>query len=408
MEEWFNMIDTKDIQFLRQAMTLAQCGEGAVNPNPLVGALIVRDGQVVASGYHARYGDLHAERNAFRDADTRGVDCVGATMYVTLEPCCHYGKQPPCTEAIIEHHIGRVVVGLLDPNPLVAGHGIEILRQKGIEVEVIEQDSALAQELKHQNRVFLQFITTHRPWIVAKYAMTLDGKICTYTGDSQWISGKESRQYVHRLRKSLTAILCGIGTVLADDPMLNTRIEAEPNARNPIRIVMDRHLRIPMDSQLVKTAKEIPTIVVYNPNLNPNLNHNLNHNPNDNPNLNRANGSRETSIASLSSPNDKVLALQEAGVQVWDCATLEDMLQRVGEAKIDSILVEGGGIINEAFLRAGMIDEVYAFIAPKLVGGVEAKTPVEGQGFARLCDALQLRTIGVEQIGEDILIHCIK
>lgn len=373
MEEWFNMINSTDIEFLRRAMTLAQCGEGAVNPNPLVGALIVRDDCVVAQGYHARYGDLHAERNAFRDADTRGVDCVGATMYVTLEPCCHHGKQPPCTEAIIEHKIARVVVGLLDPNPLVAGKGIEILKNADIEVEVIDQESELAQEMKFQNRVFLRFITTKRPWIVAKYAMTLDGKICTHTGDSQWISGTNSRQRVHRLRKAHTAILCGIGTVLADDPMLNTRIEREPSARNPIRIVMDRHLRIPLDCQLVRTADKLRTIVVYQ-----------------------------------DADSSTIQALNNAGVETWQCSSLNEMLQRAGEAKIDSILIEGGGIINEAFLREGLIDEVYAFIAPKLVGGAEAKTPVEGQGFARLCDALQLVTIGVEQIGEDILIHCIK
>ncbi len=373
MEERFNMINSKDTEFLRQAMTLAQCGEGAVNPNPLVGALIVRDGSVVAQGYHARYGDLHAERNAFRDADTRGVDCAGATMYVTLEPCCHHGKQPPCTEAIIEHKIARVVVGLLDPNPLVAGHGIEILLEAGIEVEVIDQTSELAQEMKFQNRVFLRFITTKRPWIVAKYAMTLDGKICTYTRDSQWISGSSSRQYVHKLRKVHTAILCGIGTVLADDPMLNTRIPDEPSARNPIRIVMDRHLRIPLDCQLVKTAQQITTIVVCNKEV-----------------------------------PEKTQQLKDAGVQIWACTSLDEMLQRAGEAKIDSILIEGGGTINEAFLHEGLIDEIYAFIAPKLVGGVDAKTPVEGQGFAQLKDALQLHTISVEQIGEDILIHCIK
>jgi len=377
MEEWFNMISNRDIEFLRQAMALAQCGEGAVNPNPLVGAVIVRKDSIIAQGYHARYGDLHAERNAFRDAEVRGVDCVGATMFVTLEPCCHQGKQPPCTEAIIEHKIARVVVGLLDPNPLVAGHGIELLRQAGIEVEVIDQDSELAHELKLQNRVFLRFITTKRPWIAAKYAMTLDGKICTFTGDSQWISGPESRQRVHKLRKAHTAILCGIGTVLADNPMLNTRIKDEPSARNPIRIIMDRHLRIPLDSQLVGTAKGLRTIVVTN--LNPNPNDNLN-----------------------------VIPLQEAGVEVWNCPSLEDFMIRAGEAKIDSILIEGGGIINEAFLREGLIDEVYAFIAPKLIGGSEAKTPVEGQGIARLSDALQLHTIGVEQIGEDILIHSIK
>lgn len=365
------MLKAKDLEFMQQAMVLAQRGEGAVNPNPLVGALIVCNDRVVASGYHARYGDLHAERNAFRDADSRGIDCVGATMYVTLEPCCHHGHQPPCTEAIIEHRIARVVVGLLDPNPLVAGHGLEILKAEGIEVEVIDPDSELAQQLKYQNRVFLRYITTKRPWVVAKYAMTLDGKICTRTGDSQWISGPASRQRVHLLRKRLKAILCGIGTVLADDPMLNTRLADDPEARNPIRIVMDHHLRIPLDSKLVKSAHEIALIVVHEP------------------------GADEQK-------REQLLA---AGAKCWCCSTLQEMLTQAGEERIDGILLEGGGILNEAFLRERLIDEVYAFVAPKLIGGAEAKTPIEGSGFEKLAEAVELQNMNVEQVGEDVLIH---
>ena len=354
-------------------MALAQQGEGAVNPNPLVGALVVRNHEVVAQGYHARYGDLHAERNAFRDADSRGGDCVGTTMYVTLEPCCHHGKQPPCTEAIIEHKISRVVVGLLDPNPLVAGKGIRQLEEAGIEVEVIDQASDLAQEMKLQNRVFLRYITEKRPWVVAKYAMTLDGKICTRTGDSQWISGPESRARVHRLRKQLTAILCGIGTVLADDPMLNTRIVDEPEARNPIRIVLDRQLRIPLESQLVRTAGQIETIVVH--------------------------------ATPALGQTEKITQLKRQSVKVWCCDTLEELMRKCGEERIDSILVEGGGTINEAFLQAGLIDEVYAFVAPKIIGGTDAKTPVEGLGFEKLSEALLLNNIKVEMCGSDVLIH---
>ncbi len=365
------MLKADDFQFLRQAMQLAQRGEGSVNPNPMVGALVVQGGQVVAQGYHARYGDLHAERNAFRDADQRGVRCEGATMYVTLEPCCHHGKQPPCTEAVIEHRIGRVVVGLLDPNPLVAGKGIEQLRQAGIEVEVIAQDSELAQEMRHQNRVFLKYITTRMPWVAAKYAMTLDGKICTHTGDSRWVTGEASRQYVHRLRNCMTGILCGIGTVLADDPMLNTRIPQKPDARNPIRMVMDSRLRIPMECQLVRTAREISTIVIHTP----------------------------------EADSQKAALLQAAGVTTWCCTTLQEMLCRAGEERIDSILLEGGGTLNESFMREGLIDEVYAFIAPKLIGGKDAKTPVEGQGLAKMSDALRLTDIRVETMGEDVLIR---
>lgn len=365
------MIQAEDLQFMHQAMALAQKGEGAVNPNPLVGALVVIDGSVVAEGYHARYGDLHAERNAFADVECRGVDCSGATMYVTLEPCCHHGHQPPCTEAVIAHRIKRVVVGLLDPNPLVAGKGLQLLREAGIEVDVIDPQSALARQLRLQNRVFLRYITQHRPWIVAKYAMTLDGKVCTRTGDSRWISGPASRQRVHHLRKCLTGIVCGSGTVLADDPMLNTRIEDDPQARNPIRIVVDRRLRIPLDCQLVKTAGLQPTIVVY------------------------AEGAEV----------QKVALLEEAGVRCWCCDSLEGLVTRAAQERIDSLLLEGGGTLCEAFLREGLVDEVYAFVAPKIVGGAEAKTPVEGVGVVRMADALQLHGISVEQIAGDILIH---
>ncbi len=352
-------------------MTLAQRGEGCVNPNPLVGALVVRNGDVVAQGYHARYGDLHAERNAFRDADSRGVDCTGATMYVTLEPCCHHGHQPPCTEAIIEHHIARVVVGLTDPNPLVAGKGLDLLHQAGIEVDVLDATSDLAAEMRWQNRVFLHYITTGKPWVVMKYAMTMDGKICTRTGDSRWISGPESRQYVHRLRRSLSGILCGIGTVLADDPMLNVRLEDDPDARQPIRLVLDRRLRLPLDSMLVRTARQIPVIAVH----------------------------------SANAPQANIDALHDADVQTWQCDTIADLLQRAGQERIDSILVEGGGTVNDSFLREGLVNEVYAFVAPKLVGGIHAKTPIEGLGLAKLNEATVLNNIEVTRVGNDILLH---
>lgn len=364
---------------MREAMALAQRGEGAVNPNPLVGAVIVRhaaDGasEVIARGYHRRYGDLHAERDAFRLADADGTDCTGATMYVTLEPCCHHGHQPPCTEAIVDHRISRVVVGLPDPNPLVAGKGVEILRCAGIEVEMIgttPEGEMLERELRDQNRVFLHYITTGRPWVVMKYAMTLDGKICTRTGDSRWVSGEVSRKRVHEMRRSLTAILCGIGTVLADDPMLNTRIEGVPEARNPIRIVADRTARLPLDCRLARTAREIPTIVVHTEEADP----------------------------------ARLAELRALGVQTWCCRSVEEMLLRAGKEKIDGILLEGGGTLNETFLREGWINEVYAFVALKLVGGAEAKTPIEGMGLSSMAEALPLHDIRIERLGEDILIR---
>ena len=383
------MITEDDILLMQDAMLLAQRGEGQVNPNPLVGALIVKNDDIVARGYHTRYGDLHAEREAFKDAESRGIDCAGATMYVTLEPCCHEGHQPPCVDAVIEHGISRIVVGLLDPNPLVAGKGLEILRAKGIDVDVMEEvdgggdlgDAAreLVHQLKMQNRVFLKFITTSMPWVTAKWAMTLDGKIATSTGDSKWITNKQSRQRVHLLRKNNMAILCGIGTVIADDPMLNVRLSEElmqrldikeHEVRHPIRIVADRQARIPMESQLVSTAHEYPTIVVYG----------------------------------NSADEEKLQQLRDAGVTLWNCNTLTELIQRAGAEKIDSILLESGGTLSEALLREGLIDEVVAFVAPKIIGGKSARTPVEGEGLTLMADAIELEEQIVETVGCDVMI----
>lgn len=385
------MITEDDILLMQDAMLLAQRGEGQVNPNPLVGALIVRNDDIVARGYHTRYGDLHAEREAFKDAESRGADCKGATMYVTLEPCCHEGHQPPCVDAVIEHGIARVVVGLLDPNPLVAGKGLEILRSKGIEVDVFEDENEdenenltkavqkLVHQLKMQNRVFLKFITTNQPWVTAKWAMTLDGKIATSTGDSKWITNKQSRQRVHLLRKNNMAILCGIGTVIADDPMLNVRLSEETmqrldikehEVRHPIRIVADRQARIPMESQLVSTAHEYPTIVVYG----------------------------------NSADEEKLQQLRDAGVTLWNCNSLTELVQRAGAEKIDSILLESGGTLSEAFLREGLVDEVVAFVAPKIIGGKSARTPVEGEGITLMSEAIELDEQIVETVGCDVMI----
>ena len=365
------MITDDDIYLIHEAMVVAQQGEGAVNPNPLVGALIVRDDDVIASGYHMKYGDLHAERMAFKDADEKGVDCAGATMYVTLEPCCHQGNQPPCTEAIIERKIARVVVGLMDPNPLVAGKGIAQLREAGIEVDTLESEPKAAQvveQLKIQNRVFLKYITTGMPWVTLKWAMTLDGKIASHVGDSKWVTGEKARERVHQVRHNNMAIMTGIGTVLADDPMLNVRLDDA--WRQPVRIVLDRRARIPMESQLVRTANEQPLIVVF------------------------AEGA----------DGEKLEELQEAGVVLWEYDNVEELMQRIGAEKIDSVLVESGGTLSESLLMKGLVDEVMAFVAPKIIGGKTAKTPVEGEGIELMNEAIKLKNRIVEQIGEDILI----
>lgn len=376
------MITDDDLLLMQDAMLLAQKGEGMTRPNPLVGALVVKNDEVIAKGYHAKCGDLHAERMAFKDAEEHGVDCHGATMYVTLEPCCHEGQQPPCTDAIIEHGISRVVVGLNDPNPLVAGKGIDILKGAGIEVDVMEGEpmaEAITEQMRMQNRVFLKFITTGQPWITAKWAMTIDGKIATTTGDSRWVTGAKAREYVHKMRRVNSGILCGIGTVIADDPMLNVRLSPETleqmgikehEVRNPIRIVADRQARISMESQLVSTAREIPTVVVY----------------------------------SDCADEEKLQMLREAGVILWNCNTLMELVQRAGAEKIDSILLESGGTLSEALFMQGLIDEVVAFVAPKIIGGKTAKTPVEGEGVEQMADAIELEKAVLVPVGDDFLI----
>ena len=368
LKEVLNMVRQEDIEYMRRAMELAERGVGFTNPNPMVGAVIVKGGKVIGEGWHERCGEWHAERNAFKNCT---VPAEGATMYVTLEPCCHYGKTPPCTEAIIEHGIARVVVGMEDPNPLVAGKGIALLREAGIEVVCGVEEEAL----REQNRVFLKYISTKLPWVAMKTAMTLDGKIATRTGDSKWITGAEARAYVHELRHRFMAIVVGIGTAVADDPLLNCRIEGR-GVRQPIRVVVDSNARWSLDSQLVKTAGEYRTIVAH------------------------------TRFA----PEESVKALREAGVEMLLCKEKEglvdvrNLLELLGQSGIDSILLEGGGSLNYTFLAEGLADELYAFIAPKIVGGMNAKTPVEGAGMEKMADAINLELENVLNIGHDVLL----
>lgn len=368
--------NTFDIEMMTRAMNLAQRGEGWVNPNPMVGAVIVRNGEVIAEGWHERYGDLHAERNAFKNGAAQHGErwkarCEGTTMYVTLEPCCHHGHQPPCTDAIIEHKVKRVVVGLRDPNPLVAGKGMALLHEAGIEAEYLDSEE-MDLMLRKQNKVFLKYITTGMPYVTAKWAMTLDGKIAAHTGDSKWVTSTESRQRVHLERSKSMAILTGIGTVLTDDPMLNVRVQVSGSkVRQPIRIVADREARLPLDSQLVKTAGEIPVVVAHSSKANP----------------------------------SRLAVLKNAGITLWQCEDINDILRRMGKEKIDSVFTECGGTLMDALVQSGNIDEVMAFIAPKIIGGKDSPTPVMGNGFSKMADALQLTDITTEQIGQDVLIR---
>ena len=356
-----------DIEYMRRALELARRGAGHVSPNPMVGAVIVKDGRIIGEGWHEKIGGLHAERNALAHCIE---DPAGATIYVTLEPCCHWGRTPPCTEAILENKLARVVVGCLDPNPLVGGKGIQILRDAG----VICETGVLEKECLAINEVFFHYITHKKPFILMKYAMTLDGKIAAVTGDSKWVTGKQARHHVQETRRRLSAIMVGIGTVLADDPMLNCRIE---DGVDPTRIIIDSNLRLPLDSQIVATSTRIPTYV-FAANVNA----------------------------------DKQKALESAGVHVVyapDASTgrvdLPQVIDKLGEMQIDSVLLEGGGTLNGAFMQLGLVDRVQAYIAPKLIGGADAKGPVGGAGIPLMCDAQALLDPTITRLGDDILIE---
>ena len=366
-------------KYMRRAIELAKKGSGHVNPNPLVGAVIVRDGEIIGEGYHECYGQRHAERNAIANAKKRGNSLEGSTIYVTLEPCCHYGKTPPCTEAIIEEKIAKVVVGSDDPNPLVSGKGFQMLREKGIEVI----PHFLKEECDAINHVFFHYIRTGTPYVAMKYAMTMDGKIACYTGDSKWVTGEKSRAHVQTLRNHYKGIMAGIGTVLADDPMLNCRIEG---GRDPIRIIADSHLRIPMDSQLVRTAGQQPLIVACLPDADEE----------------KAAQLQEKGVEVLRIPGVTTADITEEQKEV---ISLPVLMKELGARKIDGILLEGGGQLNESALQAGIVDRIYCYIAPKIFGGAQAKTPVEGQGLTRAADAWQFNRIGMQEFGQDILLE---
>lgn len=356
-----------DLKYMQLALELAEKGCGFVNPNPMVGAVIVKNNQIIGRGCHEKYGGAHAERNALASCT---APPQGAAIYVTLEPCCHYGKTPPCTEAIIKSGISKVVVGIRDPNPLVAGKGIDKLRQQGIQVieDILEPECAAL------NEVFFHYIKTKTPYVVMKYAMTMDGKTAAYSGKSKWITGETARQRVHQDRHRYTAIMVGAGTVIADDPLLNCRLAA--GGKNPIRIICDTSLRIPVHSQIVKTAKDIPTIIA--------------------------------TACTNSEQHKRYLA---AGCQVITVSSqnglvnLNELMIRLGEEKIDSILLEGGSTLNWSALQNGLVNKVQAYIAPKLLGGINAKTPIAGTGAENPGAAFLLTDPTVTILGEDILME---
>ena len=355
-----------DEMYMARALKLAQRGRFTTHPNPNVGCVIVKDGEIVGEGFHYRAGEPHAEVHALRMA---GEKARGATAYVTLEPCCHTGKQPPCTEAVLASGVKRVIVGCTDPNPVVAGRGIRLLREKGLEVVA----GVLRGECERQNEVFFHFMRTKLPFTVLKYAMTLDGKTATVSGESQWITGEAARKRVHEDRGRYMAILTGVSTVLADNPQLTCRI---PGGKNPIRVIADTKLRTPLSSTVVQTARETPTWIV-------------------------------TAV----SDTGRKKAYEDAGCRVLSVPAkegeldLQAMMQRLGEEKVDSVMVESGGTLAWSFLKAGLVNRVQAYIAPKIFGGAGAPTPVRGTGVDAPPEAFLLKKPEAVWLGEDLLLE---
>jgi diaminohydroxyphosphoribosylaminopyrimidine deaminase/5-amino-6-(5-phosphoribosylamino)uracil reductase len=363
-----------DHQHLARAIDLAGRGRGRVHPNPVVGAVIVKDGEVLGEGWHAEYGGAHAEVNAI--ADCGDADLTGATIYVSLEPCCHQGKTPPCTDAILAAGITRVVVASDDPTEKASGRGLGILRDEGVTVDVAGGELAVRARLL--NQAFRKLARTGRPWVLFKSAMTLDGKVATRTGDSKWISSEASRELAHHWRASVDAVVVGIGTALADDPQLTARIEIPdiPELRQPRRVVFDSTGRLPLDSQLVTQAPEVPLTVV----------------------VSRA-AHRSACEALANAGADVIVATGE-----HEPARVRSALDQLGEQGVASILLEGGPHLAGAFYDAGEIDEVRLFLAPLLLGGSKARDPLEGEGVERISDALRALTLDCEMVAGDVLI----
>jgi diaminohydroxyphosphoribosylaminopyrimidine deaminase/5-amino-6-(5-phosphoribosylamino)uracil reductase len=357
-----------DESWMRRALELAERGRGYVEPNPLVGAVLVRDGQVVGEGWHQKFGEAHAEINALAMA---GALARGATLFVTLEPCCHHGKTPPCTDAVINAGIARVVGALEDPFPQVAGQGATQLRAAGIPIDF----GLCAIEARRQNGPYLKLLATGRPYVHAKWAMSLDGKIATRTGDSKWISNETSRRRVHELRGRMDGILVGIGTALADDPLLTAR---PPGPREACRVVLDSRARLPITSQLVRTASEVPTMIV-------------------------------------TLPSQAADGLMAAGCEVLPLPFQRDgkpdvslLLFELSRRRWTNLLIEGGSEVLGSFFDMDFVDEVHLFLAPKLIGSADAKSPVAGVGWPAIARSLRWTTEAIENLDGDVYLRAIR
>ncbi|PKP50499.1 MAG: riboflavin biosynthesis protein RibD [Bacteroidetes bacterium HGW-Bacteroidetes-11] len=362
------MQNNEDIRFMRRAIQLSLDGYGHVNPNPLVGAVLVKDGKIIGEGYHEKYGGHHAEVNAFNHA-TAGSK--GATLYVTLEPCNHYGKTPPCTERIIQEGVSRVVVGMTDPNPLVNKKGINRLIQAGIPTEF----GVLEDEIRKINEVFCKFIQHSKPFCALKTAMTLDGKSASYSGSSRWITNTASRDFVHELRHRYAAIMVGVNTIITDNPQLTDRSQ-HPEKSNPLRVVVDTNGRLPLNASILD-VNEAKTLIATTSRM----------------------------------PSEVRKILKHKGVEIMICpesdgrVDLNYLVRKLAENGIDSLLLEGGSDLNFSALQAGIIDKVYTFISPKFIGGKSAFTPIGGQGMENMEDAAALRIAQVMRFDDDIMVE---
>ncbi|MDR1615970.1 MAG: bifunctional diaminohydroxyphosphoribosylaminopyrimidine deaminase/5-amino-6-(5-phosphoribosylamino)uracil reductase RibD [Syntrophomonadaceae bacterium] len=362
------MQNHEDELYMSYAVELAKKAWGRTSPNPIVGAVIVKDGRVVGRGFHEKAGSAHAEVNALKEA---GEQARGAQVYITLEPCCHYGRTPPCTEALIKAGVRKAVIAMLDPNPLVAGKGKVKLEEAGVTVQV----GVLEKEARSMNEFYLKFIERGTPFVTLKTAMTLDGKIASYTGDSRWISGEKSRRYVHHLRNIYDGVMVGIGTVLADDPSLNTRL-GEQKQRDPARVIVDASLRLPVESKIAQSSKLQPTYI----------------------------------ICAEGQSQKRMHDLEQLGIKIIECRgdesnlSLTTALAELAKQGIISILLEGGAALNASMLEQRLVDKVHWFIAPKIMGGKGAFSPVAGIGATSVSRALNIENMSIQQMDKDIMI----
>ena len=358
------------MDYMAQALSLAKLALGEVSPNPAVGAVLVRSGTIVGQGYTQPPGSYHAEISALQQAGDNGR---GSVMYVTMEPCCHYGKTPPCTRAIVEAGVAEVHMAMIDPNPLVSGRGRDELEREGIRIQVGEHE----EEARELNETYIKYITTGLPFVTAKFAMSLDGKIATARGDSKWISGDESRKYVHALRHISDAIMVGVNTVIADDPKLTARCcggRGGTARKQPLRVIVDGKGHIPQGARVFNEPGT--TFIVLDRNL----------------------------------PHEKRTALRKSGAELievssdGETADLSEVMKELGRREITSILAEGGGILLGSLFDAGLVDKVVAFIAPIIIGGKEAKIPVGGRGVESIAESIRLERVKIEKYGDDVMV----